>query len=257
MTEHTCIYLLTQLIQYLSFSVWLISLSRMPSDSSTLLQMAKCHSFNWVVFHCVYIYIYNTFIHSFVDVYLGSFHILASVNNALLWTLGNKYLFEFVFLVGIRIFLYTHEWNMVVLFWETSLLFFIVTASIYINSLRWFPFLQTLNNMCDLCSFWWQSFWQVWGDSSLWLWFAFPQRLVMLGHLFMCLMANGVPLWKNAYSVLCPFFNQVVFLMLSCMNCLWMLHINPYVVISFANIFSPSVGCLFVLSMVTFGVQRQ
>ena len=75
--------------------------------------------------------------------------------------------------------------------------------------------------------FWWWSFWQVWGDSSLRLWFAFPRCLVMLGHLFTCLMANGAPLWKNVHSVLCPFFNQAVFLMLSCMNCLWMLHINP------------------------------
>ena len=187
-------------------------------------------SYNWVVFHCVYTYT-HTFIHSFVDVYLGSFHILASVNNAMLWTLGYKYLFEFMFLVGVCIF-FIYPWvellgHMVVLFWETSLLFFTVTASIYINSLRWFPFLHTLNNMCDLCSFWWKSFWQLWRDSSPWLWFAFPWWLVMLGHLFMCLMANGVPLWKNVYSVLCPFFNQVVFLMLSCMNCLWMLDINP------------------------------
>ena len=44
-TVNTCIYLLTQLMQYLSFSVWLISLSKMPSNSSTLLEKAKCHSF--------------------------------------------------------------------------------------------------------------------------------------------------------------------------------------------------------------------
>ena len=35
-----------------------------------------------------------------------------------------------------------------------------------------------------------------------------------------------------------------------------MLDINPLLVISFANIFSHSVGCLFILSMVFFAVQK-
>ena len=36
--------------------------------------------------------------------------------------------------------------------------------------------------------------------------------------------------------------------MLSCMSCLYMLDINPLSVMSFANIFSHSVDCLFILS---------
>ena len=40
----------------------------------------------------------------------------------------------------------------------------------------------------------------------------------------------------------------LVFLMLSHMNCLYMLDINPLRVISFANIFSHSLVCLFVSS---------
>ena len=52
-------------------------------------------------------------------------------------------------------------------------------------------------------------------------------------------------LWKNVYSRLLTIFNWVfAFLMLSCMNCLYILDINPLTVISFANIFSHSVGCL-------------
>ena len=35
-----------------------------------------------------------------------------------------------------------------------------------------------------------------------------------------------------------------------------MLDINPLLIISFANIFSHSVGCLFVSSMVSFAVQK-
>ena len=40
------------------------------------------------------------------------------------------------------------------------------------------------------------------------------------------------------------------------MNCLHILEINPLSVTSFANIFSHSVGCLFILFMVSFAVQK-
>ena len=40
------------------------------------------------------------------------------------------------------------------------------------------------------------------------------------------------------------------------MNCLYILEINPLSVASFANIFSHSEGCLFVLFMVSFAVQK-
>ena len=55
----------------------------------------------------------------------------------------------------------------------------------------------------------------------------------------------------------CQFFNWVVCsLRLSCMSSLYMLDINPLSVTSFANIFSHSVGYLFVLFMVSFAVQK-
>ena len=44
--------------------------------------------------------------------------------------------------------------------------------------------------------------------------------------------------------------------MLSCMNCLYILEINPLSVIFFAKVFSHSMGCLFILSMVSFVVQK-
>ena len=40
-----------------------------------------------------------------------------------------------------------------------------------------------------------------------------------------------------------------VFLMLSCMSCLYILDINPLLVKLFANIFSHAIGCLFTLFM--------
>ena len=46
-----------------------------------------------------------------------------------------------------------------------------------------------------------------------------------------------------------------MFLILSCMSCLFILEINPLLVASFANIFSLSKGCLFVLLAVSFPVQ--
>ena len=48
----------------------------------------------------------------------------------------------------------------------------------------------------------------------------------------------------------------VCFLILSCMSCLDILEIKPLLVASFVNIFSHSVGCLFVLLIVSFGVQK-
>ena len=40
------------------------------------------------------------------------------------------------------------------------------------------------------------------------------------------------------------------------MNCLYILEINPLSVISFENTFSRSEGCLFILFMVSFDVQK-
>ena len=45
-------------------------------------------------------------------------------------------------------------------------------------------------------------------------------------------------------------------LMLSCVSCLYMVNINALSVILFANTFSHSVGCLFILLMVYFAVQK-
>ena len=47
-----------------------------------------------------------------------------------------------------------------------------------------------------------------------------------------------------------------VFLILSCMSCLYILEINPLSVDLYANIFSHSEGYLFVLFIVSFAVQK-
>ena len=70
---------------------------------------------------------------------------------------------------------------------------------------------------------------------------------------------SAFPLWKNVYLVLLPIFNWVVccffdvelYELFICM-----LDINLLSVTSFANSFSHPVGCLFVLLMASFAVQK-
>ena len=72
----------------------------------------------------------------------------------------------------------------------------------------------------------------------------------------MCLLAVCMSLEKCLFRSL-PFFDWVVsFDGVELHELLYILEINPLSVVSFANIFSHSVCCLFILFMVSFAVQK-
>ena len=73
----------------------------------------------------------------------------------------------------------------------------------------------------------------------------------------MCLLAIYMSFWRNVYlGLFRPIFWVVCFLILSCLSCFYIFEITPLSAVSFEIIFSYSEGCLFILFMVSFAVQK-
>ena len=85
-------------------------------------------------------------------------------------------------------------------------------------------------------------------SNSWWCWISFHMsvNLYMSSLEYVCSSLSTIFWWAFFYCIN------------SCMNCLHIniLDINPLLVLSFANIFSHSVGCLFILLMVSIDVQK-
>lgn len=94
-------------------------------------------------------------------------------------------------------------------------------------------------------------------DISLWFLFACSYWFVMLSIFNVPAACPFVYLlWKNSVQFLCLFLNQIFFLLLSCINSFYILDDKPLSSIWFVNVFSHSIGYLFIWLIVTFPVQK-
>ena len=72
--------------------------------------------------------------------------------------------------------------------------------------------------------------------------------------MFICLLAICMSSLKECLFRSLPIF--FIFLIVSCMSCLYILKNNPFSVTSFANIFSHFEDYIFVLFMISFALQK-
>ena len=110
------------------------------------------------------------FIHSSVDVLLAIVN-SAAMNNAMCVSFSIRFpqgICLGVGLLGCMVVLF-------LVFKGISIPSSIVAVSVYIptNSAEAFPFLHTFFRIYCLYTFWWWPCWLLWGDVSLWFWFAF------------------------------------------------------------------------------------
>ena len=132
------------------------------------------------------------------------------------------------------------------MFQGTSILFSKVAAPFYIptHSTQEFQFPHILTNTC-----YFPGFLMVASLMAYSLWFLIYISLISdHEHLSICFLAICISsLEKCLLKVLCPFFNQVVFLLLSCRSSSSIMEINPLTDIGLANTFFHSMGYLFTL----------
>ena len=151
------------MVQYLSFSVWLMSLSVTPSKFihvATTGKISILFMVEWDSIIYIHIYIYYIFIYSSVDGHLGCFLSLVIVNNAAMnfeahasFQINGFFFFIYIPKNGIA---GSYD-SSIFIFWETFILFpqWLHQLLIHTYSEGGFPFFHILTNICYLYSFWW------------------------------------------------------------------------------------------------------
>ena len=120
------------------------------------------------------------------------------------------YLFKLVVLFSLDSYpgveLLDHMVVLFLVFWGISSQFPAGATQIHIstNSVWVFPFLHILANISYLCSFWWWSFWQVWGNISLWFKYLIVNQnlIVILMWLWFSLLISDVEPFFTCLSVI-------------------------------------------------------
>ena len=102
------------------------------------------------------------------------------------------------------------------------------------------PFSSHLHQICHLWSFWWQPFWQVCSNISLWFDLHLSDDEWCLVSFHVILGCLYVFFRKMFFQGFPSFFNRIVcFFDFELYSCLYILYINLLLVISFADVFLP------------------